>query len=50
MVFCPTFDMDRDYFTNALQGSQFCRFCNIILGIYDDDIPYYNAPGRVLLE
>ena len=37
--FCPTFDMIGDYFTKALQGSQFRRFRNILLGIHEDDIP-----------
>ena len=50
MEFCPTLDMIRDYFTKALQGSQFHRFCNIILGIHEDDIPSYNAYRRALLE
>ena len=48
--FCPTFDMIGDYFTKALQISQFCQFRNIVLGIHEDDIPSYNASGRVLLE
>ena len=48
--FCPTFDMIGDYFTKALQGSQFRRFRNIVLGIHEDDIPAYNASGRALLE
>ena len=48
--FCPTFDMIGDYFTKALQGSQFRRFCNIVLGIHEDDIPAYNESGRALLE
>ena len=39
MEFCPTFDMIGDYFTKALQGYQFRRFRNIILGIHEDDIP-----------
>ena len=50
MEFCPTFDMIGDYFTKALQGSQFRRFHNIILGIHEDDIPAYNASGRALFE
>ena len=50
MEFCPTFDMIGDYFTKALQGSQFRWFRNIIFGIYEDDIPDYNASGRALLE
>ena len=48
--FCTTFDMIGDYFKKALQGSQFRRFRNIILGIHEDDIPSYNASGRALLE
>ena len=48
--FCPTFDMIRDYFTKALQGSQFRRFHNIVLGIHEDEIPAYNAYGRALIE
>ena len=48
--FCPTFDMIGGYFTKALQGSQFRRFRNIVLGIHEDDIPAYNASGRVLLK
>ena len=48
--FCTTFDMIGDYFKKSLQGSQFRRFRNIILGIHEDDIPSYNASGRALLE
>ena len=48
--FCPTFDMIGDYFTNALQGSQFCRFRNIVLGIHEDEIPAYDVSGRALIE
>ena len=50
MNFFPNFDMIGDYFTKALQGSQFRRFCNIIIGIHEDDIPAYNASGRALLD
>ena len=50
MEFCPTFDMIGDYFTKSLQGSQFCQFRNIVLGIHEDAIPAYNASGRSLLE
>ena len=42
--------MIEDYFTKALQGSQFRRFRNIVLGIYEDGITAYNASGRALLE
>ena len=48
--FRPTFDMIGDYFTKALQGYQFRRFRNIVIGIHEDDIPAYNASGRALLE
>ena len=50
MQFFPTLDMVGGYFTKALQGSQFHRFCNIILGIHEDDIPAYNASGRAFFE
>ena len=50
MEFCPTLDMIVDYFTKSLQGYQFCRFHNIILGIHEDDIPDYKAYGRYFLE
>ena len=42
--------MIGDYFTKALQGSQFHQFRNIVLGIHEDEIPAYNASGRALLE
>ena len=44
------FDRIGDYFTKALQKSQFHQFCNIVLRIHEDDIPAYNASGRALLE
>ena len=48
--FFPTLDMIGYYFTKALQGSQFRRFRNIILGIHKNDIPAYNASRRAFLE
>ena len=48
--FCSTLDMIGDYFTNPLQGSQLHCFCNIILGIHEDDILAYNASGRAFIE
>ena len=39
MELCPTLDITGDYFTKELQGSQFRRFCNIIIGIHEDSIP-----------
>ena len=50
MESCPTFDMIGDYSTKELQGSQFRRFRNIVIGIHEDDIPAYNVSGRALLE
>ena len=48
--FCPTLDMVGDYFTKALQGSQFFCSCNIILGINECDSTSYNASVRAWLE
>ena len=42
-------DTIGDYFTKALQGSQFRRFCNITIGIHEDDITSYNASRIALL-
>ena len=50
MEFFPTLDMIGDYFKKALQGYQFCRFRNIILGIHEDGIPAYNTPVTDLIE
>ena len=47
---CPTFNMIGDYFTKALQGSQFRRFHNIIIGIHEDDLPAYNKSGGYFFE
>ena len=47
---CPTLDMIWYYFTKVLQGYQFYRFCNLILGINEDDTPAYIASKRCLLE
>jgi hypothetical protein len=44
--YCPTGEMLGDYFTKPLQGSQFRKFRNIILGINEADIPTYNATAR----
>ena len=50
MELYPNLDMIRDDFTKELQGSQFRHFCNIILGIHENDITYYNKPRIELLE
>ena len=44
--FCPTLDIIGEYFMKALQGSQFHRFCSIIIGIHKYYIPYYNSYQR----
>ena len=50
MELCPTLEIIGGYFTKSLQGYQFCRFHNIILGIHEDDIPYYNTSRIAPLE
>ena len=47
---CPTLDIIGDYSMKALQGYQFRRFCNIIIGIHEDEIPSYNAPVRAFIK
>ena len=42
--------MIGDYFTKALQGSQCCNFCTIIISIREYDIKTYNASRIALLE
>ena len=48
--FCLALELIGDYFTKSLQGSQFCSFRNIILGIREYYIPYYNTFVIELLE
>ena len=48
--YCPTGDMVGDYHTKALQGKQFRRFRNTILGIVESDIPKYNTDARSELK
>ena len=48
--YCPTEDMIGDYFTKSLQGSQFRRFRNAIMGIDEVDIPRYNSEARAMLK
>ena len=50
MELCSTLDMIGDYFTKALQVSQSCCYCIIILGIDEYDVPSYNASGRAFIE
>ena len=50
MEVCPTLYMIRNYFTKALQGSQFHCFRNIIIGMHEDDITSYNASREAFLE
>ena len=47
---CPNFNMVRYYFAKSLQGSQFCCYHNIIIGIHEDYIPSYDASRKVFLE
>ena len=48
--YCPTGDMVGDFHTKSLQGSQFCRFRNIILGIANKDVAGYNTAARQYLK
>jgi hypothetical protein len=48
--YCPTGDMVSDYFTKPLQGSQFRRFRNTILGIEEVDIPSHNRLATEEIE
>ena len=48
--FCLTLEKIRDYFTKALQRSQFCHFRNIIIGVHEDDITSYSAFGSLFIE
>ena len=50
MDFCPNLDIIGDCFRKALQGSQFRYFRNIIIGIHEDYITSYNAPGMEFIE
>ena len=50
MEFCSTLDMIGGYFAKALKESQVLRFCNIIIGIREDNISSYNASVRSFLE
>ena len=42
--------MIGDYFTKALQGSQFHHFRSITIGIQEDEITSYNASVRAFIE
>jgi len=48
--YCPTADMVGDFHTKSLQGSQFCRFRDIILGIKKCDTAGYNIQARQYLK
>ena len=50
LEYCPTLDMIGDYFTKPLEGSQFKRFRNIILGIVEEEIGRYNAAARAYIQ
>ena len=41
IIHCPTLDMIADFFTKALQGSQFRKFRDLIMGICMADYEEY---------
>ena len=36
--YCPTGDMLANFFMKPLQGSLFCKFCNMLLNMTDDEM------------
>ena len=44
------FGHDRGLFHEGILGISIFRFCNIILGIHEYDVPSYNATGREFIE
>ena len=50
MEFCLTLDIIGDYFKKSLQVFQFYRYRNIIIDIYEYDIPSYNESERAIFE
>ena len=48
--YCPTLEMMADVMTKPLQGAQFQKFRNAVLGISADMIPEYNKKAREYLE
>ena len=46
----PTLEMIGAYFTKPLQGRQFRNFRNIVLGIEEDSIAWYNAEARAYIQ
>ena len=39
VVYCPTNEMVAYFFTKALQGALFIKFCGLIMGVTKQDIP-----------
>ena len=48
--YCPTLEMVTDVMTKPLQGAQFQKFRNAVLGITADMIPECNKRARKYLE
>ena len=48
--YCPTLEMVADVMTKPLQGAQFQKLRNAVLGISADMIPEYNKRARKYLE
>ena len=50
IVYCPTGEMIADFFTKPLQGAQFVKFRDTILGIDAKDNDEYLASYRAILK
>ena len=49
-MYCPTGKMIADIFTKPLQGAQFVKFCDAVLGINAKDDDEYLASYQAVLK
>jgi heme oxygenase len=49
-MYCPTVEMIADFFTKPLQGAQFYKFRDAILGIKAEDEESYKQEYLKILE
>ena len=50
IMYCPTEEMIADFFTKPLQGAQFYKFRNAILGIKAEDFAQYEKEYDQILK